>query len=137
MALNQLELPLNAGDSIYDDPAVFNPAAAKRARPRAAVAAGIGVLGLVAVAGLVGSRSETTAPAMVTYTLDHKYVDAQPKNMNSKRQWLADDSSTPAGARTEDLGSSPQSGAYFVTLDIGTPARPFRVVSSQAVRSCL
>ena len=135
MALNQLELPLNAGDS---DPAVSNPAAAKRARPRAAVAAGIGVLGLVAVAGLVGSKttapamvslvsSETTAPAMVSFTLDHKYVDAQPKNMNSKRQWLADDSSTPAGARTEDLGSSPQSGAYFVTLDIGTPPRPFRV----------
>jgi hypothetical protein len=122
MSGKQLELPLTA--SIYDDDAA--PAATGlRARPKAALGGMVGVLGLVAIAGLKWDSVHSKAPAAarVSYDLTYQPVDALPKN--SRREWLPD--APAAGARTEDLGSSPQSGAYFVTLDIGTPARPFRV----------
>ena len=131
MALNQLDLPLSGGNkSIYDDdnydaaaPTTLATTPTRGARPRAAVAVGVGVLGLLALTGRAVhyiENNNTAAPARVSFDLAFSPIHAAPKHVKLR-------GTTPEGARTEDLGSSPQSGAYFVTLDIGTPPRPFRV----------
>jgi len=147
MALN-LDLPLSdANKSIYDndDDSLGMPSAVvsrgARFRAPAAVGVGIGVLGLVALAGVaaLAGGDEPAPPARKSFDLTFSPIDAPPKNAKigglgrAPAPWdepaynPEDVSTVPEGARTEDLGSSPQSGAYFVTLDIGTPPRPFRV----------
>ena len=128
----ELQLPLSqatGGDStsstIYD--AEFPTVGENRlSRPKKAALAVLSALGLAALAGGGYWLANSDAPAPVTtISLSWLPVDAVPKN--SKALTSAHRLGDHAAARTVDLGSAPQSGAYFVTLEIGSPPRPFRV----------